>query len=198
MADIFYTSDLHIGHRLVANIRGYNSGDPVADTASHDARLAAIWDSTVSAGDQVYVLGDISINGSQHALDWFAARNGIKHLIAGNHDPVHPMHRTSQKILPKWLEVFETIQPFARRRLDGREFLLSHFPYMSWGDGLDREGSRYNQYRLPDYGMPLLHGHTHGTEKAHGHSLHVGVDAWAGIPVAQQLVLEWLKGVPRD
>lgn len=192
MSGVWYISDLHIGHKLVAGIRGHDT------PASHDNRLAEIWDGAVESGDQVFVLGDISINGKQPALDWFSERPGIKHLISGNHDPVHPMHRTAQKLLPVWLEVFATVQPFARRRLNGHEFLMSHFPYASWGDGEHREGSRYDQYRLPDMGLPLLHGHTHGTEKGHGRMLHVGVDAWGGVPVHQSIVIRWLDSLKDD
>jgi calcineurin-like phosphoesterase family protein len=186
MSDVWYTSDLHIGHKLVAGIRGFDDPD------MHDADIALWWDATVRPDDQVYVLGDISINGKQPALDWISDRPGTKHLIAGNHDPVHPMHRTAQKLLPLWLEVFETVQPFARRRLNGVEFLLSHFPYASFGDGDHREGSRFDQYRLAELGMPLLHGHTHGPERAHDSMLHVGWDAWHML-VPQKEIIEWLN-----
>jgi calcineurin-like phosphoesterase family protein len=189
MSTIFYTSDQHIGHWRVSEIRGHEHPD------DHDRWLAEQWDSVVRPADHIYVLGDVSVSGKQHVLDWFAARPGIKHLIAGNHDPVHPMHRGSTKLLPAWLNVFETIQPFTRRRLNGHQLLLSHFPYASFGDGENREGSRYNQYRLPDLGLPLLHGHTHGPEQAHGRMLHVGVDAWNGKPVNQTVVVDWLNSL---
>ncbi len=214
MGNVFFTSDLHIGHKLVSGIRGFHdpnekfyrrdgveitggwavaSGNATPDPDLHDAHIAANWDATVRPDDQVIILGDISINGGQHALDWIEARPGIKHLIAGNHDPVHPQDRRAPKKLPHWLKYFETIQPFARRKLNGHNFLLSHFPYASWGDGPEREGSRFEQYRLPDMGMPLLHGHTHGQEREHGHMLHVGLDAWEFQLVPQQAVLEWLE-----
>jgi len=198
MSDVWYTSDIHVGHRLVAGIRGFNAvlddeGKPSPDdVAEHDRVLGANWDAVVKPGDQVYVLGDISINGGQHALDWIAARPGTKHLIAGNHDPVHPMDRRATKKTPHWLGYFETVQPFMRRKLGGQDLLLSHFPYASWGDGEGREGSRYDQYRLPDLGAKLLHGHTHGTERGHGTMLHVGVDAWGLSPVPQQAVIDWM------
>lgn len=192
---VFYTSDLHIGHKMVAGIRGYRDsiGDP--DTSAHDEAMAEVWDSQVKYGDIVYVLGDISISGNQYVMDWFSRRReyGPIHLISGNHDPVHPMHRTATKYLQRWSAVFDSIQPFLRRRLNGVEFLLSHFPYASWGDG-DREGSRFDQYRLPDLGMPLLHGHTHGLEQGHGHSLHVGIDAWHRL-VPQDIVIDWLNSL---
>lgn len=204
MSEIFYTSDLHIGHRLVANIRGFTretgffsdiDGRPECepDTDAHDAWLAGLWDSVVRPDDQVYVLGDISINGGQHALDWIAERPGIKHLIAGNHDPVGPWDRRAAKLQRHWLGYFETIQPYLRRKLEGHNFLLSHFPY----PGLDRSGvePRYEQYRLPNLGLPLVHGHVHSDQKfEYPNQMHVGVDAWKGL-VPQQAVQDWLRSI---
>jgi calcineurin-like phosphoesterase family protein len=166
-----------------------SGAEALPDTAEHDAWLADIWDSTLRKDDQVFVLGDISINGGQYALDWIAARPGVKHLIAGNHDPVGPWDRRSTKLLPQWLRYFETIQPYLRRRLDGHNFLLSHFPY--WPS--DRGAPRYEQYRLPNLGLPLLHGHVHSNQKfEYPNQFHVGVDAWEGHLVTQEFVMEWL------
>lgn len=182
MGNVFYTADLHIGHKFVAETRG-------VEVELHDDWLAEEWDYTVRKDDQVFILGDISINGGQHALDWIKTRPGIKHLIAGNHDPVGPWDRRSTRLLPKWLEVFQTIQPYLRRKLDGQNFLLSHFPY--WPH--DRGEPRYEQYRLPDLGLPLLHGHTHSKKPFEfPNSLNVGWDAWEQL-VGQNTILEWLK-----
>lgn len=187
MSNVWFTSDLHIGHEKVSAIRGFRS------PRDHDAWLAEIWDSTVKTGDTVYILGDISINGGQHALDWIDARAGNKHLISGNHDPVHPMfHTKARRYLPVWVNYFETVQPFMRLKLLGQTVMLSHFPYESWGDGPERPGSRHNEYRLNEkYKHLLLHGHTHGQEKAHGDMLHVGIDAWRAM-VTQETVLQWI------
>lgn len=187
MSRIWYTADLHIGHRLVSEIRGFES--PI----DHDTALIDSWSSTVQPRDTVYVLGDVAVSGYGYALSVMESLPGKKHLVAGNHDPVHPMHR--QSFAPKfheWASVFATISPFGRRRLAGREVLMSHFPYAEWGDGPQRPGSRYDQYRLPDVGTPLLHGHTHGDEREHGHSLHVGMDAWEMKLVDQEQVIAWL------
>lgn len=185
---VFYTSDLHIGHRKVSELRGF------ASASDHDTAIGTAWVDAVRDDDVVYVLGDVAVSGFPYALDFLKSLPGRKHLVAGNHDPIHPMHRrTFAGKLPAFLDVFETVSPFLRRKLEGRELLLSHFPYAEWGDGPGREGSRYEQYRLPDLGLPLLHGHTHGTERGHGHSLHVGLDAWGLAPVRQEHVMDWLR-----
>lgn len=191
MSRIWFTSDLHIGHRIAARDRGF--GDDVAD---HDAWIADLWRSAVRKNDTVYVLGDIAVSRFSHVLPWIAALPGQKHLVAGNHDPIHPMHGNEYARWSRLFgDTFASFQPFRRLRIGGREVALSHFPYEEHGDGYDRPGSRHNQWRLPDMGMALLHGHTHGQERAHGHSLHVGIDAWRAL-VPHAHVEDWARGLP--
>ena len=209
--DVFFTSDLHIGHAKVAETRveAMNRLLPAeAWTAiEHDFFLAEAWDDAVRPGDIVWVLGDISAGGKAaqlNALEWIKERNGTKHLIAGNHDGCHPMHRDSHKWLKPYLEAFESVQLAARRYIptsEGkREVLLSHFPYE--GDHTDID--RHRQWRLRDEGVPILHGHTHSIEKV-SHTrrmnngglwptdqIHVGVDAWALEPVSLERIGELL------
>lgn len=192
MTTTFFTSDIHLGHKKVSELRGFKT------TEEHDAHIVSTWNSVVSKKDTVYLLGDISLSAYPYALDLIKNQlNGAKHLISGNHDIVHPMHKRghSRAEQMRWLDVFQTISPFIRKTHDGREYLLSHFPYEEWGDGESRGGSRYNQYRLPNKGVPLLHGHTHGPERAHENMLHVGWDAWQE-PVHIKHVAAWLETVP--
>ena len=201
MSRIWYTSDVHFGHKKVSELRGFN------DTVSHDEAIIREWERVVKKNDIVYVLGDIAVGYHQYALDVLKDLPGRKHLISGNHDIVHPYHSKghSKKEQEKWLDTFETIQPFLLRKSGGQKFLMSHFPYPEAGDGFSREGSRYDQFRLPDMGLPLLHGHTHGKETIHDsgytqewtrikNQFHVGWDAW-GTLVPEETILEWLNEV---
>lgn len=203
----WFTSDLHIGHRLVSGLRGFHTKGPVvdledldevrarADTLAHDQYLEAYWDGTVADKDMVVILGDIASAGFRHALEFIQERPGRKILVSGNHDVVHPMHRRNSAEFKKWLEVFEIVTPFERRKTAGISYLTSHFPYAGEGD---RPGpDRYTQYRLRDEGMPLLHGHTHDkNQREHdGYQLHVGWDAWHSF-VGTDYVAEWLRGIP--
>ena len=63
---VWYTADLHIGHRLVAGPRGFDTPE------DHDAELARRWDSDVAVSDTVWVLGDISAGKASQlrALAW--------------------------------------------------------------------------------------------------------------------------------
>lgn len=192
MTTTFFTSDIHLGHKKVSEIRGFKT------TEEHDAHIISTWNSVVSKKDVVYLLGDVALGAYVYALDLIKNElNGTKHLISGNHDIVHPMHKRghSRAEQMRWLDTFQTVSPYLRKTHDGREYLLSHFPYEEWGDGEHREGSRYAQYRLPNRGIPLLHGHTHGPERAHGNMLHVGWDAWRE-PVHLKHVEAWLETTP--
>lgn len=173
----YYTSDLHLGHQLVAETRGYDY------TQDQDDELLDALHTLNPKGDQLWILGDLSggsKRGTEHALELLADIPVTKHLILGNHDPAHPMHRDAWKWQRRYLDVFESIQPFARQRFtvnDTRhEVLLSHFPYQDGGDHTEHE--RYTQYRFPDLGRWLLHGHTHSQRRKQGRQIHVGWDAW--------------------
>lgn len=196
----WFTSDLHIGHALVARERAIAFGAPLLTNRSedaipwHDQRLAWNWGNLVHPTDQIWVLGDVSCGGKtamNNALQWVSERPGIKHLISGNHDACHPMHRDAHKWQEEYLKVFVSVQPFARRRIAGKDILLSHFPY--FGDHTDED--RFDQYRLRDKGLPLLHGHTHSDKKVRYHptQIHVGLDAWGLHPVQLDEVAELLE-----
>lgn len=181
----WFTSDLHIGHRWAASVRFPSGGD----VAAHDAHLAEQWDKWVRHDDLVWVLGDLSMeSGARNAIEWIRERPGTKHLITGNHDRCHTgIHRDGYAYTATYLTAFHSVQPFLRRRIftknhGAQEVLLSHFPYRGSPYGDRYEGSdpfnRFEQWRLPNMGAWLLHGHTHSTDRQHGRSIHVGVDAW--------------------
>lgn len=186
MPGTWYTADPHLHHRLLANLRGFGSLD------EHDSEIIRRWNKAVAPGDTVWVLGDIGMGNEEAYLGLASCLNGTKHLISGNHDAVWPGHRDAHKKMDLWLAVFATIQPFGRRRINGHDVLLSHFPY-----GTDTEHhaeGRYMQYRLRDEGGWLLHGHTHGTERLHGHQIHVGLDAWDLAPVNEGTIGKMIAG----
>lgn len=160
----YWIADLHLGHEKVAKIRGFDS------VAEHDSVIVKQLSGLVT-GDQVWVLGDIS-SGKPEDEDYALATLGNIHLhigvdfhlIAGNHDSVSSIHRNGYKKQHEWFEAFESIQQFGRIKLNGHHVLMSHYPYARSGDGPGRGEGRYNEFRLPDVGAPLIHGHTHHTE----------------------------------
>ncbi|NKS29240.1 metallophosphatase [Rhodococcus hoagii] len=174
---VYFTSDVHLGHEKIAEHRGY------ASVKDHDK---AIMHQIVGLprGSQLWVLGDLTIGRRRdedrwlHELGVAANVRGLTlHLVPGNHDSCHPMHRDSHKHQRRFVEVFESVQPFARRKIGGHDVLLSHFPYV----GDHTEEDRATQYRLRDEGKWLLHGHTHQSQPLTSpgvRHLHVGWDTW--------------------
>ncbi len=204
---IWFTSDTHFLHGMVAGLRGFASSE------EHDEEIIGQWNRLVRPDDLVWHLGDVGLGNETRVLEQAARLNGRKQLITGNHDACWPGHRDSRKHQRKWLEVFESVQQFAKIRLDGETVLLSHFPYE--GDHTDED--RASQFRLRDEGMWLLHGHTHmknkqpqhmhffwsasldetgqltGDPLPRGREIHVGLDAWDLSPVSEN-ALSAIKG----
>jgi calcineurin-like phosphoesterase family protein len=204
---VFFTSDPHIGHRLVSQIRWQRAFPGIAPptdahmTRWHDSILAQNWDMTVSPKDQVWVLGDLAMGGRaniNNALAWIAERPGQKHLILGNHDKAHPKNRDSHRWLSLYNTVFASVQTGATRAVSlsphqRTEILLSHFPYFGDRDDTDR----YTQWRLRDEGSWLLHGHLHSTEATsqdRPRMIDMGVDAWGLYPASLDDIVTIISG----
>lgn len=183
MSNIWFTSDLHFGHEKVAGIRGFDK------TEDHDYHLLRQWSKRVGEDDVVWVLGDLCLSELDYALGLVSTLPGRKHFVSGNHDAVHPMHRRAHNFQRRYLEVFESIQPFARIRVMKQSVLMSHFPYT-----VDRGETRYPQYRLPNLREWLLHGHTHLPDIRTGpREIHVGLDAWNLAPVQRGEIERLMK-----
>lgn len=190
MSNTWFTSDLHLGHAKVAELRGY------ASVREHDEDIARRWAEFVGERDTVWVLGDVTVSKSRlmYALERVYLLPGTKHLVAGNHDLVHPQHRGAWKHQSHYLFAFQSVQPYARIRVQGEEVLLSHYPYAD-EPGADRGEVRYSQYRLPNEGRWLIHGHTHmEDQRVHGRQIHVGLDAWGMQPVSLAVIDEVIGG----
>ncbi len=186
MSAVWFSSDTHFLHAMVAGLRGFASSE------EHDETIIERWNKLVRPADLVWHLGDVGLGNEARVLRQAARLNGRKHLITGNHDPCWPGHRGSRSRQRRWLEVFESVQAFARIRLDGQAVLLSHLPYLGAGDHTLEE--RHTQFRLHDEGLWLVHGHTHQPEQVSGaRSVHVGVDAWNLRPAPEADVISLVR-----
>jgi calcineurin-like phosphoesterase family protein len=185
MSNTWLISDLHISHRNLAKLRGFDATDE--GIAEHDGVLAMNWDARIGPKDHVWVLGDLCLGGKglradRRALEWIQERPGTKYLIAGNHDSIHPMHSKAHKYMRMYLEAFETVQQSAVLKIEGHRVWLSHFPFAGAGDHTYEE--RYTSWRFPyTPNQFLIHGHTHSSERRRGRMIHVGLDAWDLHPV---------------
>lgn len=179
MTATWFTSDTHFQHARCATQRGF------ATPEEHDTEVIRRWNAVVAPGDQVWHCGDVGMGSEHTLLEKVDELNGEIHLILGNHDAPWPGHRRAHHHQRLWLRHFATLQAFARRRMDGHDVLLSHFPYR--GDHTDTE--RYPEYRLQDTGKPLVHGHVHEAWRTRGYQINVGLDRWDLRPVSIDTVV---------
>lgn len=208
MSTVWHTSDIHGWHRRVSILRGF--GDPElleAEEVPNDApeiiqlmqehmdALATNWCATVRPEDLVWVHGDLALSQWLLALEWLAKLPGRKRFLWGNHDKGHPgINRKAANFQARYREVFEFAELAARVRYDGETVLLSHFPYDAERE--EYASARYPQWRLPDEGAWLLHGHTHLPERiTSDHEIHVGLDAWGLTPVNADALIAIMRGM---
>lgn len=83
MSQVRFIGCLHLGHEWMARHRGFQ------DSLHHDEYLVNQWNKIVNKKDITYILGDITMEKSEHyyLLDQL---NGRKIVVLGNHDlPKH-------------------------------------------------------------------------------------------------------------
>lgn len=175
MSNVYYWSDLHLGHRFVADQRGFT------DVDAHDEHLINAWNSKVNKRDTIWVLGDLAAASPARALEIIRHLNGTKHLVYGNHDYGHPGRHNAHNAHKRYLDVFDSVQSAASRTVGERSVLLSHLPYD--GDS-HSEYDRHTQWRLRDEGGWLIHGHVHDEFDVRGRQINVGVDKWLDGPAS--------------
>lgn len=182
MSNVFYAADTHFNHAFVAGTRNFESAE------AHDEALIERFNSEVRKRDHLWILGDLCMGSLTEGLKQASRLNGIKHLVLGNHDAGHPMHKKSHNYQRRYLEVFESVSLHEQHIVDGHKVNLSHFPYR----GDHKPDDRHTQWRLRDEGLPLIHGHVHGEWLVSGHQFNVGVDHDME-PVHRDIVADWLK-----
>jgi calcineurin-like phosphoesterase family protein len=189
MGNTWLMADPHLGHGLAAKLRGFD------DVAQHDTTIIRNIRRRVQYQDTLFLLGDLAFNGWADRVHRLRIAAEL-HIILGNHDrPAVNNSRghTYQRQLMD-LTGAQSVLPFARISHEGQTFLLSHYPY----DG-DHGADRYEQWRLRDLGVPIIHGHTHSSEKLSYSKLGtpqicVSAEAWDMQPASIHEVHELLRG----
>lgn len=113
MSDVFFISDLHLGHRNILNFaKEYRHGSAIKE---HDDWLISQWNSAVTSKHSlVYVLGDVAFD-KEAMQRCLPLMKGRKILVRGNHDNFDT---------ELYLEYFEQVLGFIKYK----EFWLSHAP----------------------------------------------------------------------
>lgn len=178
---LYFMSDLHFQHQLVAHERGFKSPEEHDETVIHNTNKI------VSSQDDLFILGDVAMNanglGWRNNLKLLNQMPGRKHLIMGNHDRCAPNQSNGFNYQQDFLKYFVSINDFVRIAYEGQRILVSHYPYYNDESiGYHENASydnRFQQYQLPDRGHLLIHGHTHSkkfiTKSAKG-SIQVNVN----------------------
>lgn len=118
---IYFTSDLHLGHRNVIHL----CNRPFASIDEMDAALIENWNHKVHRNDTVYILGDLMFRNEKPPEEYLRQLKGKKHLIIGNHDR-------------SWIKncdldsYFESVTNLTFISDGKRQMTLCHYPMMSW------------------------------------------------------------------
>lgn len=112
MAEVYFISDLHLGHRSIVKFSPNRFG-PDIDLDTHDELIVYSWNEVVGKRDMVWVLGDVCFDMKKMPL--LERMNGTKRLVIGNHD---------QFDYGVYLKYFASIHGFVKYK----EFWLSHAP----------------------------------------------------------------------
>jgi calcineurin-like phosphoesterase family protein len=197
---LFFTSDTHFGHARIIEL----CNRPFASVEEMNEAMIDNWNSVVGPKDSVVHLGDVAL-GPWVEWDGILSRlNGFKSLVVGNHDRVFAGMKEKERIRfhPVYKQWFEGPmwhnQPLYMlldtQEMNAYNVSLSHFPY----DGDSHGEDRHSEYRLPDNGTTLIHGHTHSSEKVSRSAkgtlqIHVGVDAHNYYPVSEEWIVQTIR-----
>lgn len=124
---IWFTSDLHFGHKNVIKF----CHRPFVDVKEMNSKLIENWNEVVSNEDLVFVLGDFSWWDSNTEIQKILKQLKGKtiYLIPGNHDSKKGFRELPERvqlmnsIVQVWIQ--KNGEPFV-------ELALSHYPLMTW------------------------------------------------------------------
>lgn len=152
---IYFTSDLHAFHK---NIIRYDEL-PFNSLQEYRERIVKTWNETVGPEDEVYLLGDTAVGGTNSHINNFLHRlNGRKYLVKGNHE--------KEIMKCSYLrDHFEWIKDYFVIDYQKRRFVLMHYPIEKW---LNKNNNSIH-----------LHGHSHGNSRKESNRMDVGFKACA-------------------
>lgn len=165
---IFFTSDLHLGHKNILA----SCGRPFDTVEEMDDELIVKWNQKVGADDDVYILGDLAFRSANHINYYLKHMAGHKYLVVGNHDVGW------MKNVKDMSQYFEAVENMMLINMGKNLLTICHYPLLEWNR------SRYAQDQATSTSW-LIHGHIHNsmTTEAYGYikehlpcALNAGVD----------------------
>lgn len=109
MSDVRMMGCLHLGHKSIAEHRGFNSIE------AHDEYLIKNWNSIVKKRDITYILGDVTFENKDYYFK-LNLLNGRKIVVLGNHD--------KYKDIPELLKYVDGVAGAIKYK----GFMLTHVP----------------------------------------------------------------------
>jgi len=118
---IFYTSDLHLGHKNIIKLcnRPFFTLEEMNDT------LISNWNNRITNADSIYIVGDLMFLSATDPDELLMRLKGKKHLIIGNHDKSW-MRKVD---LDKHFVSIDSLKVFSNGRC---KITLCHYPMMSF------------------------------------------------------------------
>lgn len=104
---VLFTSDLHLGHKYAARLRGFDTVD------EHDLAVIESFKGYLTRRTVIWVLGDVAF--TSDGLELMHELPGNRRLIFGNHDKFH---------IDYYRKIFHEIHGFLRYK----NMWLSHAP----------------------------------------------------------------------
>lgn len=144
MSTQWFTSDLHIDHKRIAEFRNIESLEEMNE------KIFSMFD-VVQKGDTVYILGDVSFTpeGAKRLFEMLLFKRKVAdlHVIEGNHDSYWMKKLDELNDHPR-LHIHQTMT-LERQKPEGcrNVLFLSHYPQII--------------YNKSHYGAFQLHGHGH-------------------------------------
>lgn len=159
MAEIFFTSDLHLMHNkeFLWRPRGFESTKEMCEA------IVERWNSVVKPGDLVYNLGDISLSDVDAAIPYLQALNGKQVWIRGNHDTENKIWKILDNCKNINLLSGNPDNAYATVIKSGKwSFYLSHYPTMTgnheeWRKVANLCGHSHAQDRWQDWDKMCYH-----------------------------------------
>lgn len=137
---IFFTSDLHFGHRNIIEF----CKRPFGSIEEMDEALIENWNSVVGHNDWVFNLGDFAFAPHHRWVELLAQLHGKHVLILGNHDIIR---WPGDKIM----QLFYRVEQQMILQIDERTVILNHYPFLCYGGA----------HKGPGTAVYALHGHVH-------------------------------------
>lgn len=192
MTEVFFTSDLHIGHARIIEL----CNRPFRDVDDMNEQLVENWNERVTDDDVVFILGDLALGKIDDSLEWVKHLLGRKMLVPGNHDRVWSGHPKPGKPIREvdveryqdaGLYIMDEQIPYVTE-VGAPTWTLCHFPDV--GDSHDED--RYDAWRPAPPRKPnvIVHGHVHTAWAENGPRINVGVDVRGYAPMHQDEVRE--------